>query len=246
MVRLIVDDIHPLEPQQLAARPVEHLRIGLGGADRLRVVALQIAARHLRHRQRFSVLEAVIVGDDDVGAPDLGQHFRRDDFTRVVVIARLAGLKDAQPVLDGDARRDDQKTTAEVLALLARGVDRLPGDEHRHDRRLAAARRHLHRQPEQRRVGFFVVLRDLIEQAPCRRPARRDLGQPDHRFDRLDLAEEGTGPGPLLLRSPPVFQQPLGRRGNAPVGRVGNRTPRIHVAADLVDLRVLGIGLEIE
>jgi hypothetical protein len=44
----------------------------------------------------------------------------------------------------------------------------------------------------------------------------------------------------------PVLQEPLGDWGHAPVSRISQMPPPIDVAADLVDQRVLGVGLQIE
>ena len=46
---------------------------------------------------------------------------------------------------------------------------------------------------------------------------RGDLGQPDHRLDRLDLAEEGPDAGESVI--PPVPEQACGLRGHPPLVR---------------------------
>ena len=49
---------------------------------------------------------------------------------------------------DGQAGRDDEEAAGEVLAAgPANGVERLPGDQHRHDGRLAGAGGELQREP---------------------------------------------------------------------------------------------------
>ena len=86
-----------------------------------------------------------------------------------VVAVRIVRLQDAQAVLDGDAGRDDQEAAGEVLAAgLADGVDRLPGDEHRHDGGLAGAGRQLQREAHQLRVRLVVGGRQVLEQVACR------------------------------------------------------------------------------
>ena len=64
---------------------------------------------------------------------------------------------------------------------------------------------------------------------------RRDLGQPDGGLDRLDLAEERTDAAELVM--PPVLEEARRLRRHLPLVRIGQGTPRVHVAADLVDDR---------
>ena len=54
------------------------------------------------------------------------------------------------------------------------------------------------------------------------------------------------GRGPTKLVMAPMLQEPLGDRGHAPVGGIAQAPPPLDVAADLVDQRVLGVGLQIE
>ena len=49
---------------------------------------------------------------------------------------------------------------------------------------------------------------------------RRDLGQPDRRFDRLDLTEERPDAAELVM--PPVLEQPRGLRRHLPLARFGS------------------------
>ena len=58
----------------------------------------------------------------------------------VTIARRPDSMEDAQAILDGEARGDDEEAACEPLALrMTDGVDGLPGDEHRHDRRLTGA-----------------------------------------------------------------------------------------------------------
>ncbi|XKG59463.1 hypothetical protein LG334_22350 [Caenispirillum salinarum] len=54
------------------------------------------------------------------------------------------------------------------------GVDRLPRDRHGHDRRLAAARRHLHGHAEELGIGLIVGAFDVLQE-PCRRRRHKPL-----------------------------------------------------------------------
>jgi hypothetical protein len=69
-----------------------------------------------------------------------------------------------------------------------------------------------------------------------------DLGQPDQRLDRLDLAEEGLLIGEFVIA--PMLKQTLCRRRDAPV-RARKLAPGIHMAPNLVDDRVVRVGFEI-
>ena len=120
-------------------------------------------------------------------------------------------------IADGETRGDHQESTREPLAAgTAHRIDRLPRNEHGHDRGLAGADRELER--------------------------RRDLGQPDRGLRRFDLAEEGPDVAeavPLASRArsvaAPVPEEPGRLRSHAPPARVRNRPPRIDPAAQLVD-----------
>ena len=104
VVRLVVDDVDAVVVEQLAAGPLQHLRVGFRRLERLGIIPLQEAARDLGQGQRLAVLEGVVVGDHDLRAPDLRQHLRRHDLARLVVVVRLARLQHAEPILDRDAR----------------------------------------------------------------------------------------------------------------------------------------------
>ena len=106
-----------------------------------------------------------------------------------------------------------------LLAGRPDGVDRLPGDQHRHDGGLAAARRHLHGDAQQLGVGLFVGAFEVFPELGVALLLARDFGQPDDGFRGFDLAEEGADA--LEVMVPPVRQQTRRRRRDAPVSRVG-------------------------
>ena len=87
-----------------------------------------------------------------------------------------------------------------LLALAAYGVDGLPGDEHRHDGRLAGAGGELQREPRQLRVGVALAFARWSRNALARlAELRRDLGQPDGSLDGLDLAEERADAAEIVM-----------------------------------------------
>ena len=113
------------------------------------------------------------------------------------------------------------------------GVDGLPGDDHCHHGGLAGAGGQLQRRPQQRRVRLVVGVFQALQDAPFGLPEpRRDLGEPDHRFYRLDLAEERTVVAELVL--PPVEQQTGRFRRDAPVAGRGYVAPLVNVPPYLV------------
>ena len=68
-------------------------------------------------------------------------------------------------------------------------VERLPGDEHRHDDGLAGAGRHLEGDARQAGVRRVVRLAQVVLD-PGVAVLPRDLGEVDGRLEGLDLAEE--------------------------------------------------------
>ena len=190
------------------------------------------------------MLEGVVIRDHDFRAANFGEHLRRHEFARLVVIILVAWLDDSQPILDRDARGDDQERPRKILRILASGVHRLPGNQHGHDGCLAAARRHLQGEAEQRRIGLFIRLSDLIEEALRCGALGGDLGQPDNRLDGFQLAEEWARTDELMMA--PMFQEPLRYAGDTPIGRIAQRAPSIEIAANFVDQRIFAVGFEIK
>ena len=127
---------------------------------------------------------------------------------------------------------------------MAYRVDRLPGDDHRHHGGLAGPGRELQGQPRQPRVGPGVGRFEVVEEGlRAGAETRRGFGEPDQRFDRLDLAEEGPKAAEAVVA--PVPQQAGRLRGDAPMARVRQRPPPVHVATELVDdgRRIVLLGL---
>ena len=87
-----------------------------------------------------------------------------------------------------------------LAAGLADGVDRLPGDDHRHDGGLAGAGGQLQRETHQFRVRAVVGIGEVLEKPLARfAQLRGDLGQPDRGFHSFDLAEEGANIAELMM-----------------------------------------------
>ena len=159
---------------------------------------------------------------------EVGQHVRGNELPVFVIAVRVVGLEHPQAVADGDARRDHQEPAGEVAAVgPANGVEGLPGDQHRHHGGLAGAGGQLERQPRQAGIRLLVGALKVVEDRPTVTTAlRRDLGQPDQRLHRFDLAEEG--PEPAEVVAAPVLQEPRGLGRDLPGIGVGYLPPLVH------------------
>ena len=75
-----------------------------------------------------------------------------------VIVVGIARQQHVKAILDRDAGRDDQEGAREAVGSwrVRDGVERLPGDDHRHDGGLARARRHLQGQAEELGVGLGI------------------------------------------------------------------------------------------
>ncbi len=143
MVGFVVDRHYVLHAHEVGHHPLQHLAFGLKGVQFL-APALEQRTSAFGEIQPLAQLEGVVVGDDDLGPVQVGQHVVRDQLATVVVAVRVVRLEHAQPVADGDAGRNDQEAAREPPALRpTHCVDSLPRDEHRHHRGLSRAGRQL-------------------------------------------------------------------------------------------------------
>jgi len=176
-------------------------------------------------------LQGVEVRDDDPRRAQLALVLRRDDVEFAVVAVRVGRKQDAQPVADRDAGRDDEEGVGEPPVVgVSPLVEHLPGDQHGHHDRLAAAGRHLARDAEQ--VG--PRLDRPIPEFPFDRLVPvlgllRHFGEEDERFECLDLAEKEPAETVFTL---PVFQQGAGDGRHV---RPTQDAPLLDVPPDLVD-----------
>ena len=247
VVGLVVQGQDALEAHQARHDPLEHLPHRLLRSQ-LRSRPLQQGAAALRQRQRLARHERVVVGDDDLRPLQVAEHVAGHELAAGVVAVRVVRLQHPEPVPDRDAGSDHQEPARESLAARpADRVDRLPGDDHRHDRGLAGAGGELQGQPREAGVGFLAGGVHLIDELlPLLAERRSHLGQPDRGLHRFDLAEEG--PDIAEPVAAPVLEEPRRLGRHPPRGRVRQFAPPIHAVAHAADegrqVVLLGAGLE--
>ena len=190
VVRLVVEDQHLAAGAQRLDYAVHHLAEALG--EGVRVPGREQPLRQPAGVAGLLALEGVEVGDDDPRGAEVSPRLGGDEVEFAVVVRRLRGEQHAQPVADGDARRDDEEGVGEAGVLgVAPLVERLPGDDHRHDDRLARPRRHLARQAEEVGPGGRGgVAQGLVNPGLSVLRLLGHLGDEDQCLERLDLAEE--------------------------------------------------------
>ena len=229
-MRLVVDDDDVLLAGEIAAHPPDDLigRFNEGA----RLAAGQDRLGQPRRVAAFVREEGVIVGDQDARLAEPLEQVRRQHVALAIVVVRVARQEDAQTIPNGDARRHDQERVREarILAILEL-VQRLPGNQHRHDDCLAGAGRHLEREAPQagiRRVvrGPEIVLDPGVAVLP------RHLGDVYRGLDRFDLAEEQQL---VAILAGPVGQQPRRRPRHADVAALA---PGADPLMDAIDDRI--------
>ena len=234
VMRLVVQREHVSHTHELGHDPLEHLAFAFERAQ-VGAAALEERAAAPRDLHRLAKLEGVEVGDDDLRAVESAQHVARHQLPALVIAVRVVGLEHAKAVLDRDSGSDDQEAPREPPAVRAANrVDRLPGDEHGHDGGLAGPGGELQGEPGKIGVRFRVCLFEVVEEPSARvAVARGDLGQPDRRLHRLDLAEER--PDVVEPMVAPVVQQAGGLRRHPPLALIRQRAPAIDLVPDTVD-----------
>ena len=134
----------------------------------------------------------MVVRDHDFCSIEVGQHVTRDDFSRLVVAVWVVGEQDAKSITNRDAWRDQEKATRELLAVgPSDRIDRLPSDQHRHDRCFARTSSEFERQSHKFGISGLVGISEVVEEELT---FFANLGcyfrQPDRGFRSFDLAEE--------------------------------------------------------
>ena len=212
-MRLVVDDQQILVSREFPQHPPHIGLVALG------------ALFHHRALLRLERHQAVPVLDQDGGLIQLlALRLVRADRKLVVIIGRMAGQQHLQALFHRQPRRYDKNGPPKITAALrvSQRVQHLPGDDHRHHRRLAAAGRHLVAQALPRATIAWNG-NPLLELG-------RGFNMPDQRFDGFKLTEVKR----MLARRRivPVHQQATRYRSNA--GKIG-RTPFINALTDAID-----------
>ena len=237
VVGLVVQDDEPLQAHQLGHHALQHLAVGLAGRDR-RSAPLQERPPPGRQLEGLAALEGVVVRDDDAGLLEVAEHVGGHQLAARVVAVGVVRLQHAQPPSDGHAGGDDEEAAREPRAAgMPDGVHGLPRDQQGHHRRLAGPGGQLQGDAVQHRrlVGGGPAVGVLqVAEVILRRLAgpRRDLGQPDQRLDRLDLAEERPDVAEGVAAPVPQQARRLGR--HAP-GALGQAPPAVDGLTHAVD-----------
>ena len=207
VMRLIVDDEHTAQPHQVRHDALEHLAFGFKRIELLAVPPLQQPAPTLGQLDALTRLEGVVIRDDDLGALQVAAHVAGHQFAPLVVAVGVIGLQHAQPVFDGQARRDQQKPACELLAVgAAYRIDGLPGNQHRHHGGFASARRELKGQAHQLGIRIVVGCGQVVdEDLAGLAEVWRHFRQPDCCLYSFDLTEKGAHTAERMM--PPVLQQ---------------------------------------
>ena len=232
---LVVEHENVPEAHQFGHDALQHLALGLRERPGRPLAPLQQGAGPLRKGLALAAAEGVVVRDHDARLTERIEEVGRGQLAFAVVAVRIVRLQHAQPVADRDAGSDDEETPREALAAgVTYGVDRLPGDDHRHHGGLAGSGRELEGEPPEAGVGVLAGALQRAQQfaRPPIAALGRHLGQPDQRLDGLDLAEEGAEVAELV--PPPVIEQ-AGRLGRDLPALPGQTAPRADQSAQFLD-----------
>ncbi len=108
----------------------------------------------------------MIVCDHNFCAFEITQHVAGDQFSVFIVAIRIIWLQDAQPIANRQTRRNHQKATSKVRTPRPPdGVDSLPGDDHRHNRRFARAGRQFQSEAQKLRIRVAIGISDVFEKS---------------------------------------------------------------------------------
>ena len=235
VVGFVVDDKHIAQAHKVWHHALEHLAFGFQRVERINAPALQQQTAAFGQLHALARLEGVVIGDDDLGALQVAEHVTGHQLAAGVVAVRVIGLQDAQAVFDGEAGRDQQKTTRELFAIgPTHRVDGLPCDEHRHHGGLARTCGQLKGQAHQLRVGIVVGAGEVVhEDLTHFANLRHNLGQPNCRLNGFNLAEKRTNAAEVVMA--PVLQETGGFRCYTPVVRIFQGPPLVHLGSDRID-----------
>ena len=231
MVSLVVDRENVLQSHEFAHYALQHLAVGFDSFQFF-APALQQRAATLGEFKTLPRLESVEIGDNDLGLPYLRHHVLRHEFTVLVVAVRVVGLKHPQAVANRDAWSHNQKSLGKSIALrVPHRVDGLPGDQHGHDRGFSRPGRQLERKTHQLGICLLVGIGEVFEYfLALAARLRRDFGEPDRGLGRFHLTEERSDSAKPVIS--PVLKKPGGFGSYAPLVRIGELTPGVHLFAN--------------
>ncbi len=207
MMSFIIEYNDVFHAHQFTHNPLQHLPYRFQSIKGITVPAGQKCPARAGKLGFFAQFEGVVIGDDHSGSLDVAQHIWWHQFARLVVALRIGGQKNAEPIPDGNAGRDHQKTEGKTFAVrIPHGVDGLPGNEHGHDRGFARTGGEFQGQTRQAGIGIVIgVLQIFKKFFSALAVFGSDLRQPDGGFHRFQLAEERANAAEVVM--PPVLQQ---------------------------------------
>jgi hypothetical protein len=138
MMRFIIENDDVLQTRQVAHDALDHLAVVFARFQRFARSPFDQGPASRRDLQSFAQHERMKIRDDDFRPLDIIQHIGRDEFAVFVIVLGIVREQNTQAIFNGEARSADQESTGKKLQIrVTNGVDRLPGDDHRHDGRFS-------------------------------------------------------------------------------------------------------------
>lgn len=183
MVRLVVNHQDVL----FAAQVFEHTAVKSG-------IAFRAALHHAVAARVIFSLEHVPVGDLESSLLEAFQHTSRKQVELLVVVVLVPGQKHLQAFPNGQVGTNQKNRIGETAILrVGKFVEHLPGNNHAHDHRFAAASRHFDSVTNEGLVAFcqtFGVIGRVRRDNDALFLSRRRFNQPDERLGGFALAEK--------------------------------------------------------
>ena len=147
------------------------------------------------------------------------------------------GLKNPQPVTNGDSRGENQKPPRKLRTLrVANGIYGLPGNQHGHHRGFSGTGGKFQGKTKQFGVGVVIGSNQMVKDTFRGFPGFwRDFAQPDNGFNGFNLAEKRADPAERMMSS--MLKQPGSFRRDLPLGWLRQGPPMFDQSPHFVDMR---------
>lgn len=235
MVGFVIQDEDVFQAHQFGHDPLDHLAFRLKRVDFFARPALEKLAAASGYFHPIARFERVVIGDDDLGPLQVGQHVGGDEFAGFVIAVGIVGLEHAQPVLDGESGSDNEESPREGFAVrAANGVDGLPGDNHRHHGCLACAGCQFQGETREPRIGVIVSVGEMVKESRAAfTETGGDLREPNKRFGCFDLTEERPDRAECMVA--PVVEEAGCLWSDQPLFGISELSPFVDENAKLID-----------